>query len=44
MIWNLPASRRKGGIKAMQMSSDMMKLKKSWLFIVVRFPHHQPET
>jgi len=32
MIWNRPARRRKGGIKAMQTSSDIMKLKKRSLF------------
>jgi hypothetical protein len=34
MIWNRPARRRKSGIKAMQMSSDVMKLKKRSLVIV----------
>jgi hypothetical protein len=33
MIWNRPAKRRKGGINAMQMSSDVMKLKKRSLFM-----------
>jgi hypothetical protein len=32
MIWNRPAKRRKGGIMAMQMSNDVMKLKKRSLF------------
>jgi hypothetical protein len=36
MIWNRAAKRRKGGIKAMHMSSDVMKLKKSSLFITAR--------
>jgi hypothetical protein len=33
MIRNRPAKRRKGGIKAMHMSSDVMKLKKRSLLI-----------
>jgi hypothetical protein len=38
MIWNRPAKTRKGGIKAMHMSSDVMKLKKSPLFITALSP------
>jgi hypothetical protein len=41
MIWNRPAKRRKGGIKAMHMSSDVMKLKKSSLFITALSYQHQ---
>jgi hypothetical protein len=36
MTWNRPAKRRKGRIKAMQMSNAVMKLKKSSLFIAAR--------
>jgi hypothetical protein len=38
MKWNRPAKRRKGGIKAMHISSDVMKLKKSSLFITALSP------
>jgi hypothetical protein len=33
MIWNRAARRRNGGINAMPMSSEVMKLKKNSLFI-----------
>jgi hypothetical protein len=41
MIWNRLAKKRKGGIKAMQISSDVMKLKKSSLFITSLSRTHQ---
>jgi hypothetical protein len=41
MMWNRAAMRRKGGIKAMQMRSAVMKLKKSSLFITARSSQQQ---